>query len=868
MANRLLLMIVRRPRVGSQRVAVTGRRREMALVLPRARAKLCRATKIVIPPTGVLAFCVDCCTAACGSILGLVSSGTVEVVNSETVLVGAGAGSLVLSEADDTDEGDQEQLSVRAAAERVSLGAKAGDGVDADALATLSSGNSSETGGSVAGGIAPGNEHLAGTVHTVAGTTAVDSSGPEDDEAEQTVAAAEGERGAASAAAGRMAVRGLVTRPFQAVVVRPCAHLCRLAAAATPSLSAPGDAARGLARSCGRTGRSAGRAAGDASRAIGAGCGSAGRSTARAATAAWLFAAATACMLGDAAAQGALRSTKACLGCVELAGRVLVVLPASTAAHIVGSALRPFSGAPKAAKNETVGEGGGAAEPIPEAGNGADRAAETRSASSASTAASNSQAGGGVRRWAARAVAYPGNLLGWRRFSGGSPSVTTDLPSRLPPGDGDLATVVLTSPPPASAQETQAALFRWTTSPPSAGVPEKSGRRSRVLVGGAVRAGRIVVPSGAYISPSSKGSKSTAAAAVVSAPGATRAPRITRALRVLAAQQAAEAGAARPAHWRRVRRIVRLAIVVPVAVRSARYAQNNRAELGHVATEAATGVTSFFSDQLWKPCEAIGKQVFFQERANLMDKDSLEDAETSLQNMLRDFVSDKQNEVPEELREEAAETMDMSVVSRKLEKETKSSVRGTVNGRIPRMLLIQATFLKKELLHLMEAIDELFRANQVTLKLISVVPAALLIFAVVKVSTPFVHAVSSRRWEPTALVHRSMRGSLREMERLLTSSRGFVGRRGLGDEPMGVASLGLLEDQEMGKMALHLHKLQTTLRLNGSRFDSRTRRKLEEDLADLMARGRPTVSQQVAVVRRMQRSYAFFRSEGGGGRGK
>lgn len=34
-----------------------------------------------------------------------------------------------------------------------------------------------------------------------------------------------------------------------------------------------------------------------------------------------------------------------------------------------------------------------------------------------------------------------------------------------------------------------------------------------------------------------------------------------------------------------------------------RYAQSNRAELGHVATEAATGVSSFFSDQLWQPCE-------------------------------------------------------------------------------------------------------------------------------------------------------------------------------------------------------------------------------------------------------------------------
>lgn len=33
--------------------------------------------------------------------------------------------------------------------------------------------------------------------------------------------------------------------------------------------------------------------------------------------------------------------------------------------------------------------------------------------------------------------------------------------------------------------------------------------------------------------------------------------------------------------------------------------------------------------------------------------------------------------------------MDMSVVSRQLEQETRGALRGTVNGRIPRMLLIQ-----------------------------------------------------------------------------------------------------------------------------------------------------------------------------------
>lgn len=77
--------------------------------------------------------------------------------------------------------------------------------------------------------------------------------------------------------------------------------------------------------------------------------------------------------------------------------------------------------------------------------------------------------------------------------------------------------------------------------------------------------------------------------------------------------------------------------------------------------------------------------------------------------------------------------------------------------------------------HLLSFTHTLFVANpptpQVTLRLISVIPAALLIFAGVKVSRPFAHAASSRRLEPTALVHSSMRASLREIERLLTSSR-------------------------------------------------------------------------------------------------
>lgn len=40
-------------------------------------------------------------------------------------------------------------------------------------------------------------------------------------------------------------------------------------------------------------------------------------------------------------------------------------------------------------------------------------------------------------------------------------------------------------------------------------------------------------------------------------------------------------------------------------------------------------------------------------------------------------------------REKVVSAMDMSVVSRKLEKETRGAIRGTVSGKIPQMLLIQ-----------------------------------------------------------------------------------------------------------------------------------------------------------------------------------
>ncbi|CAM9801119.1 unnamed protein product, partial [Ectocarpus sp. 12 AP-2014] len=454
------------------------------------------------------------------------------------------------------------------------------------------------------------------------------------------------------------------------------------------ALSAPGELSRAFATGGGRAGRSAGRAGGNVSRAVVTGCGRARRSTAAVLTASWLCTAATVCMLGDAAAQGAVVSTKTCLGCVELAGRVLFVLPAKTAVRVVNLALHPFSGGGRGREGEKkttqAGDGGVTRPTAPAIKSNAPvmkstslAIQSTATVSQTTTKPVSSGATGSaqsVGSWAARAWAFPVSLLGRRS----SPSSLIDPISLPDPSsssgcDSGLG-ADLSLPSPSKAQKAEAALAQWVCSAPSTDVPQDSGRRSRSLVDGASRARKVALPS----SSTSSGKRSRSATAGPAAVGGVaRAPCITRALRSLAAKEAAEAGAARPANWRRLRRAARLAVVVPVAVRSARYARSNREELGRITTEAATGVSSFFSDQLWQPCEAIGKQVFFRERSELMDKDSLEDAETSLQNMLHDFVYDDKNNVPEDLREEAVAAMDMSVVSRELEEETKYSIRGT-----------------------------------------------------------------------------------------------------------------------------------------------------------------------------------------------
>jgi ATP synthase regulation protein NCA2 len=167
------------------------------------------------------------------------------------------------------------------------------------------------------------------------------------------------------------------------------------------------------------------------------------------------------------------------------------------------------------------------------------------------------------------------------------------------------------------------------------------------------------------------------------------------------------------------------------------------------------------------------------------------------------------------------------------------------------------------------------------------------------------YSISSRKLEPTALVHANIRASVREIERLLVSSKGFAtsnyssisnNSNNNGDDALLLPhttsehkherktseqhhhhqqqhqqpllqqqhysssssnSNSMLDAAETGCLLLQLHSLQLLLHQNASRFDTRTRQRLLDDMRDL-TKSDFKVAQQIATLQRMIRTYSFL----------
>ena len=126
--------------------------------------------------------------------------------------------------------------------------------------------------------------------------------------------------------------------------------------------------------------------------------------------------------------------------------------------------------------------------------------------------------------------------------------------------------------------------------------------------------------------------------------------------------------------------------------------------------------------------------MVFNKKLSITDQAALLDAQQSLQQMIYDFLSEQSKKLSESEKRRLASQMNMSPISQEYATELRYAVhkilklckrisclcarrpmQNLVNGRIVRLALIQLQFVKKELLVAMQALDQLFSANQVKL---------------------------------------------------------------------------------------------------------------------------------------------------------
>jgi len=242
------------------------------------------------------------------------------------------------------------------------------------------------------------------------------------------------------------------------------------------------------------------------------------------------------------------------------------------------------------------------------------------------------------------------------------------------------------------------------------------------------------------------------------------------------------------------------------------------AAAGRTVARAKKSMQYIWRKHVVRPAKAIVMDLFFQTRPKLVNPGAIADARDSLQQMMRDFCDKFYRKMNQTELEERIEAIDMTLISGEYTKQVKNPIPNL--PKIPQAVLVQVQFLKLVLLATLEAIDDLYGANQINLQLLASIPAILVSFFILRLGLRLIWATSTRRIATEESIHSKMRYHLRQIERtyLLQSS------------PNGTLSI-----LGQGRIAFEVWRLARTLETFWAYFPTNVRLSFQTDLSDLMS---------------------------------
>eukprot|EP00941_MAST-03F_sp_MAST-3F-sp1_P004586 g4586.t1 len=138
------------------------------------------------------------------------------------------------------------------------------------------------------------------------------------------------------------------------------------------------------------------------------------------------------------------------------------------------------------------------------------------------------------------------------------------------------------------------------------------------------------------------------------------------------------------------------------------------------------GIKVWWYLHVTEPVTEMFNEVVFNEMMTVADAEAMEESRQSLRKMISDYLDDTQgihHNMTSAEKSDAAESLDISVVSSAYDEEVKAPVKNLMRGDLVRLALIQVQFIKKELLSAMAAMDELLRENHFSAQLLATIPA-------------------------------------------------------------------------------------------------------------------------------------------------